>query len=330
MEIIPHPDTGEPQLTLCNRCAQQFHSKIHRHDYKPRRFVLSGDPPFYGMELEVDHFPKEAPRHSQKIHTLSENETFFYIKRDGSLENGFELVFHPRSIDSWVESWDKVEDVINLTKKEGAKAWDPGTCGIHFHRSKSDLQRTDEIKLCMLLKLWKSRLITVAQRRNDRFANWDVFDNRLSRPGTKRPGERRIKAQAHTMVMKDRSHLRHRYQCINFGSNPNTFEFRIFKGTLHTPTIKAYLAFTHHFVEFSKGLLINEIDSRADCKSCMDSRLRDCATCQESYLWGRFTDYLYKYNKLPFVRELLDFLTKVNIGHEQWISTIDPRDWKEV
>jgi len=259
---------------------------------------------------------------------LSENEKFFYIKRDGSLDNGFELVWHPRSMSSWYEAWPKVERVLTLVRDEGAAAFSTGTCGFHIHRSKTDLNKSAEIKLCLLLKLFKARLIKVAQRRSDRYASFEVFDTNLSHPGRRSQGYRTFKAQGFSVV-KERRHTRIRYQCVNFGSNRNTIEFRIFKGSLFSPTIKAYMGFTHNLVAFTDQLLINEIDKHDNCKMCTQTRNeRNCQSCQEVNLWSKFTDFLYRRNKEPFVKDCLDFLHKLDLGHPEWIPFIT--DWKEI
>jgi hypothetical protein len=256
---------------------------------------------------------------------LSENETLFYIKRDGSLSNGLELVFHPRSLESWQETIPTVSKVVQKVIDEGASAFVTDTCGFHIHRSRTDLSRLDETKLCMLLKLWKTALEKVAQRKGSRYATWEVFDHSLTTPGTKPKNKIRLKSQAAKLV-KQGYHTRERYQCINF-RNRDTLEFRIYKGSLHLPTLQGYLGFTHYFVDFGKMLLVNEIDTNTGCKTCKKAK-PNCATCQSDILWSRFLDHLDKVKKRPFAMETLDFLTKVKLGPEKWEPIT--KNWREI
>lgn len=305
-------------MTLCNRCAERWESRVHTHDYRPQKFIHHGTPPLYGIELEVD-FQGRAPARqvSKEVFKLSEQETFFYLKHDGTLENGFELVFHPRSINAWVDAWPAVDEVIAFLIHKGAKAYHTETCGFHIHRSRWDLTHTSYVKLCLLLKRWKGRVIKVAQRNNSRYAGWRVFDERLpSGPGVS--GGKRFKSHVHRFV-KCSEHNMQRYQCVNFGSNPDSIEFRVYKGSLFAPTLKAYIGFTHQFVEFAHSLLVAEIDmTRLELKSKLG----------KDPLWTQFTERLFKRQKYPFVPELLNHLHRREVGHESWLPTL--KKWEEV
>jgi len=317
--------TEEDDYWLCPNCWTRFESKIHRYNYRPRRFHYEGSPPYYGLEVETDHFPENAERVSKLLHGLSENERLFYIKHDGSLNNGLELVFHPKSIQAWGDSWYKVDNILTEIKAHNGQAFGHGTCGFHIHRSKEDMTKTLEIKLCLLLKMWKDRIQTVAQRSGNRYASWGFFDSHLIdqpivlSPSSKKESIRKRKQQAplfklygFRFVREDR-HKRERYQCVNFGSNAKTIEFRAFKGTLFSPTLQAYIGFTHNFCEFAGDLLINELE-----------------IIHAPWLWQMFLDFLYKRSKQPFVTACLDFLSRKNIGHESWQPTVPAKNWKEV
>jgi hypothetical protein len=119
-----------------------------------------------------------------------------------------------------------------------------------------------------------------------------------------------MKRRAHTLV-KQRHHLINRYQCINFGSNPETIEFRTYKGSLHSPTMAAYMSFSHNLVEFAKASLVSELTAMPP-----------------NALWATFLSYLEKQRKQPFMGDLMDFLHHRTLGppnHEPII-----RVWREI
>jgi len=318
MSEVASAEADEGDYWLCSNCYNRFESKIHRYNYRPRRFHFDGEPPYYGLEIETDHFPGRVESISKQLHKMSENERLFYIKHDGSLNNGLELVFHPKSIIAWAECWPRVETILTEVIKHDGQAFKNGTCGFHVHRSKEDMTKTLEIKLCLLLKMWKENILTVAQRSANRYASWSHFDGHLisqppaiatSRSKNKKP---HFKLQGFKFVKTER-HKSERYQCVNFGSNRHTIEFRAFKGTLFSPTLQAYMGFTHQFVDFADDLLINELE-----------------IIHSSILWQMFLDFLYKRSKHPFVGRCLDYLSRHHIGHESWQSTMPAKQWKEI
>lgn len=311
-----HVLEGETDRRLCNNCLERWESRIYQYNWRPKRFIHHGEPPLYGIEIETDHFPNPAGLYSRRIHHLSENERFFYMKRDGSLSNGFELVFHPRSMESWEGSWPRVEEILASIEEFGGKAFRTDTCGFHVHRSKWDLKDIDYMKICLLLKRWKARLLKVAQRNNNRYAGWNIFDDRLPQPS--RNNASSVKRQGFRFI-KNGDHTLERYQCVNFGSNPDSIEFRIFKGSIFGPTLKAYIAFTHFFVEFATSRLISELS--------MDSVLKHKLSIPS--LWDEFCNYIYKaHKKRSFATDCLDLLSKQGVGHQGWQAIIT--DWKEV
>lgn len=307
----------EDDFRLCGSCLDRWMSRIRRHDWRPRRFHHYGEPPLYGIEIETDGYPESAGLFSRRLHTLSEGERFFYIKRDGTLANGFELVFHPRSMDSWDQAWPAVNEILHRVKEYGGKAFRPGTCGFHVHRSKWDLTDASYIKMCLLLKRWQQKLIKVAQRSSNRFAGWDIFDEYI--PPTALTHKMAMKKSTYTLV-KNGIHNNHRYQCVNFGSNSDSIEFRIYKGSVFSPTLRAYIAFTHFFVEFAHSKLINELSMSATERQLKLGNMS---------LWDEFCEFLFKAQKShPFVTDCLDLLHKQRVGHPDWHPIT--KHWEEV
>ena len=306
---------SSPNGPLCSRCNQQFQSRIHQHNYRPQTFIFRGKPPFYGIEIEVDGFPTVHTQHTKTIiETFSPKEELFYIKRDGSLQNGFELVFHPRDVSSWVELSPQLEPIMAHLVKIGGKASSIDTCGFHVHRSKNDLTRLTQTKLWILLKWCKDQLVLASRRINSRHASWTPIDNSFGRMPLSQKSMHRLLKKYGWRSVKHNIHKEVRYQCINFGSNRDTIEFRMYKGSIFTPTILGYIGLSHYLVEFAKDTLLSDI-------------------CQPG-TWDRFTNYLFtkrnrwKKSHYPLIEETLSLLTQCTVGHPHFKNPIT--EWKEV
>jgi hypothetical protein len=58
-----------------------------------------------------------------------------YLKGDGSLNDGFEIVTHPMTHDWAMEKfpWEMIEKL----RRSGYRSWDTDTCGLHVHASRT-------------------------------------------------------------------------------------------------------------------------------------------------------------------------------------------------
>lgn len=87
--------------------------------------------PFYGVEIEVESKNKSINNELWKV-IQPINELNFYIKTDSSLQNGLELVSHPRSYKSWLSKYDDMKKFFALLRSKdiyGCRA----RCGFHIH-----------------------------------------------------------------------------------------------------------------------------------------------------------------------------------------------------
>ena len=86
--------------TLCRNCRYTI---IRSYDYVPEKYHTHGvGSVFYGIELEVDKFNGDTYKIAANFKkNFSKNETIFHIVSDGSLDEGLEFVFHPRTLKSW-------------------------------------------------------------------------------------------------------------------------------------------------------------------------------------------------------------------------------------
>lgn len=157
-----------------------------------------------------------------------------YIKTDGSLNDGLELVSHPCTLDyhlnkvPWAEGMD-------CLRQMGYRSHNAGTCGLHVHVNRSALGKTifeqEEViaRLLYLFERFWQEILRFSRRTENQIDHW------AARYGYKDTG-REILEQA-----KISSHPG-RYACINL-TNADTIEFRVFRGTLRYATFAATLQF---------------------------------------------------------------------------------------
>lgn len=109
--------------------------------------------PFYGVELEVEgdrnrvieSFGKQTVKTSDRLKKNGNsalvavwksiqkiNNLGFYIKTDSSLDDGVELVSHPRSYNSWLSKYLEIKDLFISLRSTGIRG-DRPRCGFHIH-----------------------------------------------------------------------------------------------------------------------------------------------------------------------------------------------------
>ena len=155
-----------------------------------------------------------------------------YCKHDGSLEDGFEIVSHPMSLDYHMDEmpWDSV---IQEAKYYGYRSHQAGTCGLHIHVSRKAFGRTESEQdaciariLYFVEKNW-GELLKFSRRTPIQLERWAARYGLKEHP-------RDILYHAKNPYGKGR------YTCVNL-ENKDTIEFRMFRGTLKLNTFLATL-----------------------------------------------------------------------------------------
>lgn len=234
---------------LCAYCHDTDHDHdsriIHDYSYKPYpifhgRFDDHHDKQtkrFYGLELEIDG-AGESSNNAEELLKWSHNEDLYYIKSDGSLHDGLEIVTHPATLDfhlkkmPWPAILDKARDL-------GYKSHQTATCGLHIHVSTAAFgklsydrygfpeRKTDTATSKLVALFWRlwPELTKFSRRTNSQIYEW-------CRPNY----------DASTLTRRDlyQSKYKGRYMALNF-SGPDTIEVRLFRGSLRMETIGASL-----------------------------------------------------------------------------------------
>ena len=98
-----HYEAGDEEQDepLCDACYHRYtvSGGIESYYYKPQPIFYGTGPRYFGVELEIDE-GGERVRSAQALMSLvNDSAERIYCKHDGSLDDGFEIVTHPMSLD---------------------------------------------------------------------------------------------------------------------------------------------------------------------------------------------------------------------------------------
>ena len=232
------------------------------------------------LELETGRFPREDCARYVLDTINTQSNDIVYLKEDGSLDNGFEIVSHPMTLGFAMEhfAWDGISGLI----KRGCKSWDTDTCGLHIHLSRSAFK--DEKHLFKFFKLILDNAPDVkrfAGRDSERWANFDKAyflnawnDYDVDGHYVTRTNDSLMK------FAKNESRNDNRYCAVNL-QNRHTVELRFFKPSLNPKTVQSALQFC--------DAVFNYTDTECDTKKVMSGNalafrsFRSWVASQERY-----------------------------------------------
>ncbi len=122
---------------LCEACYYKENAKeyIHDYNYKPEPEFHGTGPRFFGVELEINGSGTDEHNAKRLLGFANRNAENLYIKRDGSLDCGMELVTHPMSPDYHMKKMPWGE-ILEEARSMGYKSHMAHTCGLHIHISR--------------------------------------------------------------------------------------------------------------------------------------------------------------------------------------------------
>ena len=118
----------------CSECYHDIaneNSAIKEYGYKPEPVFYGESQRYFGIELEIDGAGKDSNNAREILDIGNEDGEHIYIKSDGSLDDGMEIVSHPMTLDyhknyCWAEIMKKA---VSL----GYRSHQTSTCGLHIH-----------------------------------------------------------------------------------------------------------------------------------------------------------------------------------------------------
>ena len=276
-EYYPEEDmvwVESEDMYYCRSCASEFeddgdNGKIHDYSFKPtpkprvhQHIDVSScndvEELLLGIENEVD----KGDEISETIREISEACPDVYMKHDGSLDEGFEIVTHPATLEYHMKDL-KWREICQIAKDHGFKSHDARTCGLHVHVGRYQLGSTYEAtrktiaNVVLLVDRHWDMMVKFSRRRDSQLSRW------ARRPEITEPCDGDTEE---TLIRKAwRADNRNRYQAINL-CNEGTIEFRMFNGTLKRDTIIATLQMVSNICLYAKS---------HSTKDCMSSKWED-------------------------------------------------------
>lgn len=183
----------------------------------------------YGIELETEN----------NTYTASEVNKYEWLhcEHDGSLNNGYEIISQPLSLNLWYK-WKEFKGLTEYLIKEGVRSHDTCTCGLHIHASRDEINNVERV--IAICELFKEPLEVLARRANNRYAMF-MSGNRPD-----------MDIKDIKKAIKDGAYRGDRYQAVNT-TNRNTIEFRFFKGTLNYNTIMASIELVDNIITIANS-----------------------------------------------------------------------------
>ena len=267
-------DCDEYNADGCDRCSDEPTSDdgirlIHDYSYRPDAIFHStkdDERLFFGIEIEVE--ARDDLRESAQYAHQLEQIDLAYLKHDGSLNNGFEIVTHPMSHDFFKnEAQDFFTVMEGLRSQQGirVKSWDTRTCGLHIHISRTGFNSGAHMhRFLNLVYTNPDFYSTLAGRTSEQ---WAKFDDIYMREYKRDANGERIFNQDTGYEISTKRTFKHkldnnrgsdRYSAVNT-NNHATLEMRIFRGSVNSDTIKSQLDLAHASVEYTRTLTVQDV-----------------------------------------------------------------------
>lgn len=234
---------------------------IHDYSYRPDPIFHTTNAEerlFFGIEIEVEasRNRSDSAEYASRLEQLS----LAYLKSDGSLNCGFEIVTHPMTHDFYkteaYELWNTLEALRNRSGIR-VKAWDASTAGMHIHISRAGFNGGSHMHRFLRLVYDNQTLYeAIAGRSSSRWAKFDDANtDYLSRD---EDGNREWKSRRNLKNKLDNSRNSDRYSAVNT-QNSATLEMRIFRSSVNSETVKSFIDLAHASVEYTRGMSVRDV-----------------------------------------------------------------------
>jgi hypothetical protein len=242
----------DSERSICAQCRRNGGRFVKDYNWKPPQVFFESESdiePFihfgYENELELASYGDQdtvAKWVSDIVNGVDEehpegfNTKFCYLKHDGSLSSGFEIVSRPMTLAYHLafEGWDRLYRGIasHMIVRD--------TCGLHIHVERKDIGEIDELKLVRFFEFNQAPLKRLSRRRG----GWNYCCNYGS-PFQDIP------------TLQSQKNIRAKFRAVNF--NPTeTIEIRIFAGTAKRERLFASIEFCDALLKFNKEYEVDE------------------------------------------------------------------------
>lgn len=248
-DCCPEEGTDDCSCGDCRRRARDRDRVIRNYSYKPSPAFRAVGPekrmrthPVYGHEFDASAYMgfelevevnREFSRGTVAAEIQSGLGDVVYLKEDGSINNGFEIVTHPMTLDYAMTEfkWRVLRD-----SRRAEKIRSSDNCGLHVHVSRAAFSgAAHDFRWLMFWHRNQSAMIQLAGR-----------DSSYARYHSSQRAHLFRAAQGKPVDMA-------RYSAINT-NNEATYEVRVFASTVYINRLKASLQLVDATVEYTRQL----------------------------------------------------------------------------
>jgi hypothetical protein len=212
-------------------------SSLYSSKYKTKNYSR-----FFGIELEVE-VDDCSDRNDVAVDVIDILGDAFHCENDGSLDNGFEIISEPMTLNylregAYLKRFNSVSESCDVEIHD--------TCGMHVHVSRNSTVPITWWKVAMMMSKCRDFFVELSERDEDRLTEWaEVVDmeeflnqNEITRYNVTTSKNPRYKGVRGS-----------RYVGINF-NNSDTVEFRLFAGTMDGNLIMSRISFINTLIDF--------------------------------------------------------------------------------
>lgn len=221
------------------RCDMCMGRVIRSYSYKPKPRFKGRDRHglFLGMELEI-FVDRNRDVHEVARAVQADLGRVGYIKSDGSISHGFEIVTHPMSYEYAMSEFPW--HVLKTLDDHGSFATDGS--GIHVHASRKGFNGAAHEYRWMIFLHRNQRQAQIIARRIS--TQWASFSS----------DQRHMAKDIATKKTRDGN----RYRAIN-QTNTDTIEIRIFESSTDEQTVRGTLGFVHASIEYARAIRARDV-----------------------------------------------------------------------
>ena len=243
--------TDGDDYPYCDECYRKLEENpIKSYGYKPEPIFYGSGNLFYGVELEIDKGGERNDYAESILNTANLNNEHLYAKHDGSIDDGFELVSHPMTLEyhTNIMNW---SDIMDMALSLDYRSHQTRTCGLHIHVNRKafgndyDSQEDSISRIVHFVEMHWNELLKFSRRTEMNMNRW------ASRYG--------ISTTAKDTYKNAKAKHSGRYVAINL-ENYSTIEFRIFRGTLRCKTFLATLQLVDEICKLAIKLSDRELE----------------------------------------------------------------------
>ena len=215
------------------------HNNIHflRNDDEEARSTTR----YFGIELETEMRSGSEQVYLNALNNFINNGDYnkrCKFERDGSLNNGCEIISQPMTMNYIQKYKDKIKEVLRIIDDNGATSHDNNHCGLHVHVSRTSLTEDALDNLYLLFEFFRKEITIFSRRTSFQYCAFMNLENNRG------------------IHLYDKEYFKHQksmgHGCALNNGNSRTIEFRIFRGTTNFRTFMASIELVDNLCEIAK------------------------------------------------------------------------------